>query len=590
MGYNDNTSSGVIVNGVPVAEFDAYKADNTTALGLKVDKVTGKGLSTNDYSNTEKAKVAEVDNKTDLTYVQDALNLKRNTATPIALEDCSAELLGAIAGTTTVDVLSMPQDGSVTPIKLGSGVPKYVTGGKNKLNKATIVNGLVTEAGEINTNSAFSRSDYIPVIASTSYAVSQTMYVAYFNSSKGFILTNTTQYSTFETPVGCAYVIIYKDKASLNVDTLQMELGTISSPYEAYYLKIEDSNDNIPVINSPISNSIIPSMLGVGVPKYNIGKNKLNKATIVDGLVTTEGVISTSALFSRSDYIPVDAETEYAVSQTMYVAYFNSSKGFILTNETQYSTFETPVNTTYVILYKSKADLNADTLQMELGTTSTTYESHCIVLESENNGIPVIPYAKPYNDKACMTVGDSITYRNQWQPYMNVICGFNSVTIHATEGIPIRSFLDGLVVGDLANIDVVTVMAGANDFAGSWPLGTISDAKTVLESFYANCKNVIETLLGWKPSLELVIITTPFIDDLAYGMHTNLAGHTVKDYTDALLEVAKLYNLYTIDLQTTCGYNALNYAYFAPDGVHPSPTVGMPKTGKRIGNQLNLLS
>ena len=37
----------------------------TTALGGKVDKVTGKGLSTNDYTNEEKAAVATIDNKVD---------------------------------------------------------------------------------------------------------------------------------------------------------------------------------------------------------------------------------------------------------------------------------------------------------------------------------------------------------------------------------------------------------------------------------------------------------------------------------------------------------------------------------------------
>lgn len=41
-------------------------------LALKVDKETGKGLSTNDYDNTEKAKVyASIDNSTD-TYTSEA--------------------------------------------------------------------------------------------------------------------------------------------------------------------------------------------------------------------------------------------------------------------------------------------------------------------------------------------------------------------------------------------------------------------------------------------------------------------------------------------------------------------------------------
>ncbi|MGN4434499.1 BppU family phage baseplate upper protein [Bacillus cereus group sp. MYBK69-2] len=43
-------------------------ATNTTNLTNKVDKVEGKGLSTNDYDNTEKTEVAKIKNKADKTY------------------------------------------------------------------------------------------------------------------------------------------------------------------------------------------------------------------------------------------------------------------------------------------------------------------------------------------------------------------------------------------------------------------------------------------------------------------------------------------------------------------------------------------
>ena len=41
-------------------DFVSYQADNTTQLALKVDKVVGKGLSTNDYDAAEKAEVAKI--------------------------------------------------------------------------------------------------------------------------------------------------------------------------------------------------------------------------------------------------------------------------------------------------------------------------------------------------------------------------------------------------------------------------------------------------------------------------------------------------------------------------------------------------
>ncbi len=53
-------------------------SDNTTlatALGNKVDKVTGKGLSTNDYTTTDKTKVGYVDTgKSVTTYVSEQIS------------------------------------------------------------------------------------------------------------------------------------------------------------------------------------------------------------------------------------------------------------------------------------------------------------------------------------------------------------------------------------------------------------------------------------------------------------------------------------------------------------------------------------
>jgi glycerophosphoryl diester phosphodiesterase len=51
------------------ASLTAHKAENVTQFATKVDKVAGKGLSTNDYNNTEKAEVAKVVNKADKTEV-----------------------------------------------------------------------------------------------------------------------------------------------------------------------------------------------------------------------------------------------------------------------------------------------------------------------------------------------------------------------------------------------------------------------------------------------------------------------------------------------------------------------------------------
>jgi len=50
--------------------------DINNLLALKVDKVSGKGLSTNDYDNVAKAEVAKVVNKANITDVNSSLSLK----------------------------------------------------------------------------------------------------------------------------------------------------------------------------------------------------------------------------------------------------------------------------------------------------------------------------------------------------------------------------------------------------------------------------------------------------------------------------------------------------------------------------------
>ena len=69
------TVSIVLENGltIPINLDSGASVLDLAELGAKkVDKVTGKGLSTNDYDNTEKAKVdASIDNSTD-TYTSEA--------------------------------------------------------------------------------------------------------------------------------------------------------------------------------------------------------------------------------------------------------------------------------------------------------------------------------------------------------------------------------------------------------------------------------------------------------------------------------------------------------------------------------------
>jgi hypothetical protein len=79
---NNLVTSGAVYSTVSAK---ADKAQTDALLGTKVDKETGKGLSTNDYTNAEKTKLANLENYDD-TEVKASIANVRNTAEEIAQE------------------------------------------------------------------------------------------------------------------------------------------------------------------------------------------------------------------------------------------------------------------------------------------------------------------------------------------------------------------------------------------------------------------------------------------------------------------------------------------------------------------------
>lgn len=115
----------------------------------KVDKVAGKALSTNDYDNTEKAKVAEIDNKADKTDV-----LTKTNATPFtptgdyqpATKKYADELALSAGAVTSVFGRSgavMAQAGDYTPQMVGAR-PDTWTPTPGEIGAATVLEQIDT--------------------------------------------------------------------------------------------------------------------------------------------------------------------------------------------------------------------------------------------------------------------------------------------------------------------------------------------------------------------------------------------------------------------------------------------------------------
>lgn len=112
--------------------------------------------------------------------------------------------------------------------------------GKNLFNKTIRILGKYISAadGGLYTSSLSDSSDYIPVVGNTNYVFSGFIDLtgrdcAFYNSSKVYIsgATNIVNKSV-KTPINAAYIRFTLPKS--DVDTIQLELGTVATAYEPY--------------------------------------------------------------------------------------------------------------------------------------------------------------------------------------------------------------------------------------------------------------------------------------------------------------------------------------------------------------------
>jgi lysophospholipase L1-like esterase len=207
-------------------------------------------------------------------------------------------------------------------------------------------------------------------------------------------------------------------------------------------------------------------------------------------------------------------------------------------------------------------------------------------LQSEKAESEVID-SKKYINKNWMALGDSLTFKNQYQKYVQQICGFANVTTIETPDATLHLMDDKVTKELLNNIDVVTVFASANDFGWNRPLGNINDPTTI-NTFYSDMKAVIQNIKRNKPEVKLIFITTIYVGKDRYGFLKNSQGITMEDYTKAMKEVCSLNNIPILDLNMQSGINENNLLKYSDDLVHPNDA-GMELIGNMIGQFLNTL-
>jgi len=179
-----------------------------------------------------------------------------------------------------------------------------------------------------------------------------------------------------------------------------------------------------------------------------------------------------------------------------------------------------------------------------------------------------------WKDKIWSSMGDIITAQNLWQPSVSSELGL----INKNFGIIATSIAD---MDNTANSmcrderidaldkssDLITVMAGTNDWFRNIPLGTKND--TSVRTFYGALNTMVKKLQARFPNKKIILMTTPFgkypkkngwTD--TNGLKNNL-GLTTNDYGKAIIEVGKLNNITIADIYANTGWNDGNISTFA---------------------------
>ena len=198
--------------------------------------------------------------------------------------------------------------------------------------------------------------------------------------------------------------------------------------------------------------------------------------------------------------------------------------------------------------------------------------------------------------------GDSLVQQNRWQPLVARVhgivdtnCGVGGSKIAKPDAsASVVSMCDDLRVNAIP-LDSALIMfeGGTNDWAQSVPLGSFNSGLNT--EFYGALHATIAKLIARFPSSRIMCITSPYGErggSLPSGWAngwTNAVGLTIRDYADAMRNVAQFYGLPVIDWSRECGWSKANASQFLdPETnlLHPSAAVGAPQVAKVVNGRL----
>lgn len=478
-------------------------------------------------------------------------------------------------------------DKSITPQKTTFIKTSKNLFDKNKADK----NGYHNSSNVYATSSVLGESDFIEVVEGENYTSSlKGVIVNWYKADKSFLtFTPRPEYDSkgyVTAPAGAAYVKFIYNIA--DIETTQVEQAISLGAYESY---VE------PKLNAEFLPDL--SIRPEETTFFDIGSRNLFNKNAKDALIgkyfNAENQMIINDTINQTGLIKVEQNEDYTTSQfTLYssiVLFYDINKNYIdfYRNDRSKSYVTIPWGVHYA-RFISTAD-EWDTFQVEKGRSSSVYVPYAKTA-IKNEFLPDLDATSEkfdaWSGMHFVSLGDSITARNDWQPFVVEKLNFLHHTNLGIGGTTLggNGFNEAfhkdvrLNAVKAANPDVLTILGGANDLARNLLIGEATQFELTLadkdrNTFIGAYSYIIETLLTWKPTLRIFILGTTWGHDDGKALWVENGGSvttklTYTDFRDACKLVAQYYGLPYIDVGGEMGLNKVTKTLYLSDGIHPN--------------------
>ncbi|MDX1365414.1 MAG: hypothetical protein R3243_14475 [Arenibacter latericius] len=206
----------------------------------------------------------------------------------------------------------------------------------------------------------FNSSGFLPVEGGETYTLNGGHPFAFYDEYKVFIVWGDTM-STQTAPANAGFIRITVPDA--NLDTAKLEVGAIETPYSEWKLQIP--SDRISDLQDGVE--------AVDFVKSLVGKNLIDKTTLIDGYYVEylSGNLAPAAGFSASQFIKINENTDYYLSSTNQIAFYDQAQEYI-SGILAAKDFTSVAGAEWIRV--TVINTKIDTVQLEENTYGTFYE------------------------------------------------------------------------------------------------------------------------------------------------------------------------------------------------------------------------